>query len=135
VGKLIVRTFRETRTQQTRDLLDESVGGDKGIVFAGKLLDQLLVLVEFLEIVGGHGVDAVVLGSVDVMLVTEDAGNKSSQLSGENTVWESRTKQSSQVSAHEATSRFRRNACLAGDHSSSSRSGARRSRGSSASFR
>jgi len=63
-------SFRQTGTQETRDLLDQGVGSDEGVVLASKLLDQLLVLVEFLKIVGRHGVDAVVLGSVDVMLVT-----------------------------------------------------------------
>jgi hypothetical protein len=62
----------QTRTQKTRDLLDQSLGGDKGIVLVGELLDQLLVLVELLQIVGGHGVNAVVLGAVDVVLVTEN---------------------------------------------------------------
>jgi hypothetical protein len=66
-------TFRQTGTQQTRDLLDESIGGDKGVVFASELLDQLLVLVEFLEVVSGHGINAVVLSTIDIMLITEDA--------------------------------------------------------------
>ena len=66
-------TLGETWTQETRDLLDESVGGHERIVLAGKLLDELLVLVELLQVVGGHGIDAVVLGTVNVVLVTEDA--------------------------------------------------------------
>jgi len=37
--------FGETGTEETRDLLDEGVGRDEGIVLACKLLDQLLVLV------------------------------------------------------------------------------------------
>ena len=63
----------ETRAEETGDLLDESVGGNEGVVLAGELLDELFVLVEFLQIVRGHGVDAEVLGAVDVVLVTEDA--------------------------------------------------------------
>ena len=35
----------QTGTEETRNLLDEGVGGDEGIVLAGELLDQLLVLV------------------------------------------------------------------------------------------
>ena len=62
--------FGETGAEQTRDLLDEGVGGDEGVVLAGELLDELLVLVEFFEVVRGHGVDAGVFGAVDVMLVT-----------------------------------------------------------------
>lgn len=63
----------ETGAEETRDLLDEGVGGDERIVLAGKLLDELLVLVELLQVVRGHGVDAVVLSTVNVVLVTEDA--------------------------------------------------------------
>lgn len=66
-------TLGETRTQETRDLLDEGVGGDKGVVLARELLDELLVLVELLEVVGAHGIHTAVLGAVDVVLVTEDA--------------------------------------------------------------
>jgi hypothetical protein len=54
-------------------LLDESVGSDEGIVLAGKFLDQLLVLVELLQVVGGHGINTTVLGTIDIMLVTENA--------------------------------------------------------------
>jgi hypothetical protein len=57
----------------TRNLLDESVGSDESIVLARELLDQLLVLVELLEIVRGHGVDTTVLGSVNIVLVTKNA--------------------------------------------------------------
>ena len=35
----------ETGAEETRDLLDEGVGGDEGVVLAGELLDELLVLV------------------------------------------------------------------------------------------
>lgn len=65
-------TLGETRTQETGNLLDQSVGGDKGIVLAGKLLDQFLILVKLLQVVGGHGVNTVVLGSIDIVLVTEN---------------------------------------------------------------
>lgn len=66
----------ETGTEETGDLLDQGFGGDEGIVLAGQLLDQLLVLVELLQVVGRHGVYAVVLGSVNVVLVTEDTGGR-----------------------------------------------------------
>ena len=62
----------KTGTQETGDLLDQRVGGDEGIVLAGELLDQLLVLVQLLQVVGRHGVNTVVLGSVDIVLVTEN---------------------------------------------------------------
>lgn len=41
-------TLGETGAQETWDLLDKSVGSDEGIVLAGELLDQFLVLVELL---------------------------------------------------------------------------------------
>lgn len=66
-------TLGQTGTEQTGNLLDEGVGGDEGIVLARELLDELLVLVELLEIIGAHGVDTAVLGTINVVLVTEDA--------------------------------------------------------------
>ena len=66
-------TLGETGTQETRNLLDESVGSDEGVVLAGQLLNQLLVLVELLQVIGGHGVDTTVLSTIDIMLITENA--------------------------------------------------------------
>jgi hypothetical protein len=66
----------ETGTQETGNLLDQSFRGHEGVVLASELLDQLLVLVQFLQIVRGHGVDAVVLRTVDIVLVTEDAARE-----------------------------------------------------------
>lgn len=66
-------TFRETGTQETGDLLDQSVGGKEGVVLASKLLDELLILVQFLQVVGRHGIDAVMLRAVDVVLITKNA--------------------------------------------------------------
>jgi hypothetical protein len=54
-------------------LLDKSVGSDESIVLACELLDQLLVLVELLEIVRRHGIDTTVFGTINIMLVTENA--------------------------------------------------------------
>jgi hypothetical protein len=64
----------EPRAQETRDLSHERVRGEEGVVFARELFDEFFVLVQLFEVVGGHGVDAVVFGSVDVVLVAEDAG-------------------------------------------------------------
>jgi hypothetical protein len=36
-------------------------------------LDELLVLVQLLQVVAGHGVNTVVLSAIDIVLVTEDA--------------------------------------------------------------
>lgn len=68
-----VLTLGQTRTQETRDLLDESLRSDEGIVLASKLLDELLVLVELLQVVGRHGIDTAVFGTVEIVLVTQDA--------------------------------------------------------------
>ena len=71
--KKILLTLGKTRTQETRDLLDESLRGDEGIVLASELLDELLVLVKLLQVVGRHGVDTTVLGTIEIVLVTQDA--------------------------------------------------------------
>ena len=73
MGKVVTRTLGETRTQETGNLLDQGVGSDEGIVLACELLDQLLVLVELLQIVRRHGVNATVLGTIDIVLVTKNA--------------------------------------------------------------
>lgn len=66
-------TLGQTGTQETRNLLDQAVGSDERIVLAGELLDELLVLVQLLQVVGGHGVDTAMLGTIDIVLVTQDA--------------------------------------------------------------
>lgn len=60
----------ETGAEETGDLLDEGVRGQEGVVLAGELLDQLLVLVQLLQVVGGHGVDAEVLSTIDLGIVS-----------------------------------------------------------------
>ena len=66
-------TLGKTGTQETRNLLDQSLGSDEGIVLASELLDQLLVLVELSQILSGHGINTKVLGTIDIVLVTENA--------------------------------------------------------------
>jgi hypothetical protein len=80
----------ETGAEETGNLLDEGVGSNEGIVLACELcklvskilevldvalltLDELLVLIQLLQIVAGHGVDTMVLGAINIVLVTEDA--------------------------------------------------------------
>lgn len=53
-------------------MLDKSIAGDECIVLPSELLDELLVLIELLQIICRHGIDAVMLSSIDVMLVAED---------------------------------------------------------------
>lgn len=63
----------QTRTQDTGNGLDQGLRGNEGVVLAGKLLDELLVLVELLQIISRHGIDSAVLGTVNVVLVTQNA--------------------------------------------------------------
>jgi len=63
----------ETWTQETRNLLDQGFGGEERVVLPGELLDQLLVLVELLQVLSGHGVDSKMLGTIDIELVTKNA--------------------------------------------------------------
>ena len=66
-------TLGKTWAQKTRDLLNQGIGGNKGVVFTCELLDQLLVLVELLQVVGRHGINAMVLSTVDVVLISKYA--------------------------------------------------------------
>jgi hypothetical protein len=63
----------KTGTEQTGDLLDQLLRCEERIVLASHLLDQLLVLVELLQIVDAHELESVVLGTVNVVLVSENA--------------------------------------------------------------
>ena len=65
-------TLGQTWTQKPRDLLNKSIRGDEGVVFTGELLDKLFVFVELLQVICGHCIDTTVLGSIDVMLVSQD---------------------------------------------------------------
>jgi hypothetical protein len=63
----------KTGSQDTGDLLDQGVGSNESIVLAGELLDELLVLVELLQVVDGSRLQAQVLGTIEIVLVTNDA--------------------------------------------------------------
>jgi len=63
----------ETRSQKTRNLLDQSLGGEESIVLLGELLDQLLVLVELLQVINGLELHGDLLGLVAVKGITENA--------------------------------------------------------------
>jgi len=65
----------QSRAEQTGDLLDQLLGSDEGIILARELLDQLLVLVEFLQVVDRHGLKAMVLGTINVVLITQDTAS------------------------------------------------------------
>lgn len=47
-------TLGQTRTQETRNLLDQRVGSNESVVLASELLNELLVLVQLLQVVGAH---------------------------------------------------------------------------------
>jgi len=66
----------QTRTQDTRDLLDERVGSQESVVLLGQLLDKLLVLVHLLQGFLIHGWDAVGSGLIAMLLISEDADSK-----------------------------------------------------------
>ena len=59
--------------EETRDLLDHRLGGEEVVVLLRELLDELLVLVELLERLDVHVVDAHADGFLAVLGVTEHA--------------------------------------------------------------
>jgi len=66
----------KTWTQKTRNLLDQSLRSEESVILASKLLDELLVLVELLQILSGHGIDSEMLSTIDIVLVTKDANGQ-----------------------------------------------------------
>lgn len=63
----------ETGAEETRDLLDEDLGREEGVVLLGELLDELLVLVELLQVVDRHVLEFDELGAVNVGGIGENA--------------------------------------------------------------
>jgi len=63
----------QTRTQQTRNLRDQSLGGHEGVEATGELLNHLLVLVELLQILDGLEGHIELLGGVAVNGISEHA--------------------------------------------------------------
>lgn len=63
----------QARAKQTRNLLDQRLRGQEGIIGLGQLLHQLLVLVQLLQSLGIHEVDVVGLGFVAMLLIAKDA--------------------------------------------------------------
>ena len=62
----------QSRTKKPRDLLDQSIRGHESIVRLGQLLHLLLVLVQLLQVISGHVLEASSLGFITVSLVTKD---------------------------------------------------------------
>ena len=67
------RHLVEAGAQKPWDLLDESVGGEEGVILLSQSLDLLLVLVQLLQVVGGHAGQVLALRLVAVGLVSQDA--------------------------------------------------------------
>mmetsp|Transcript_38709 Transcript_38709/g.91706 ORF Transcript_38709/g.91706 Transcript_38709/m.91706 type:complete len:239 (+) Transcript_38709:172-888(+) len=63
----------EAGTQETGDHLDDRLRRQESLVLFGELLHQLLVLVELLQLLNVHGVDANCLGLFAVLDITQDA--------------------------------------------------------------
>jgi len=63
----------QTRSEDTRDLLDKGGRSQEVVVLLGELLDELFVLVELLEVINGHLVDTELVSLLAVLLVTEYA--------------------------------------------------------------
>jgi len=66
-------SLRETGSKETGNLLDQDFGSQESIVLLSELLDELLVLVQFFEIINGHVLKLNLLGTIDVGSVTEQA--------------------------------------------------------------
>lgn len=63
----------EPGTGDGGELLHEGVGGDEDVVLLGPALNGLLLLVEFLEVIDGDGVDAETLSLLQMGGVTDEA--------------------------------------------------------------
>jgi len=63
----------KSRTQETGNLTNNSLRGEEGVVLGSKLLNQLLVLVQLLQIVDRQKVDSDLLSLIAVELISEDA--------------------------------------------------------------
>jgi len=63
----------QTRAQQTRDLLDESFTREESIEFLGEILDQFLVLVQFLQSISIHAWDTSSGSFITMLLISKNA--------------------------------------------------------------
>jgi hypothetical protein len=66
-------SLRETGTKETRNLLDEGLRSQEGIVLLSELLDELLVLVELLQVIDGHVLQLNLLSTIDIVGISENA--------------------------------------------------------------
>jgi hypothetical protein len=61
----------QTRSKQTRNLLDQVVGRQEKVILLGEFLDKLLVLVELLQVFDTHVVDPNALGLLAMRSVSK----------------------------------------------------------------
>ena len=59
--------------KDTRNLFDEGSRGEEVVVLLGELLDQLLVLVELLQVINCHFIDAKLVSFLTMLLVAKNA--------------------------------------------------------------
>ena len=67
----ITTNLVEARAQKPWNLLDESVRGKEGIVLLGQPFDLFLVLVQLLQVISGHEVNALCLRLVTMLLISQ----------------------------------------------------------------
>jgi len=72
-GRRELAGLGETGTQETRNLLDEGLRSKESVELLGKLLDELLVLVELLQIISRHILKFDLLSTIDVSSIGENA--------------------------------------------------------------
>jgi len=66
-------SLRQTRTKETRNLLDQSFRGKESIVLLRKLLDKLFVLVQLFQIIHGHVLEIDLFSTIYIGGVSENA--------------------------------------------------------------
>ena len=63
----------QTGSQKPGDLFDQRFGCKESIVLLGQFLDEFLLLVQFLQIVGAHERNALLLGFITMLLIAKNA--------------------------------------------------------------
>jgi len=64
--------FGETRSEKTRNLLDQGFRREESIVFLGELFDKLLVLVQLLQVISGHVLLVNLLSAINIGGIGKD---------------------------------------------------------------
>jgi len=72
-GRREFTSLRKTGTKETRNLLDQSLRGQEGVVLLSKFLDKLLVLVELLQVINGHVLELNLFCAIDISGISKNA--------------------------------------------------------------